>query len=147
MGYEMHAHPTAACRHGLTRRRAAARASPQAHSIFSGFGKFLQRCSPTLEDGNSPHEMSNRTETVVVRVGASCLKASADGHMGLLPDSFFSQHTLYGPPVPVPVPSSTTALITRPTKPSQRDRLRLDRYDEQESAMAKSRMQPHSLLT
>ena len=46
--------------------------------------------------------------------------------LGVLPASFFDSPNLYGRNEP------TGALFGRSAKPEQRDRLRLDRYDEQD---------------
>lgn len=59
------------------------------------------------------------------------VSTSCDGglRLGLFPEAFYYATPLYGPSGVVGRPKG---LIARSSKPSQRDRLRLDRYDAQD---------------
>jgi len=93
-----------------------------AHCILSGFGKRFAGCGLQLEGGVSPASMKERT-TMAIVTAPRC-----DGlRVGLLPPAFFQSHVLYGRNEP------SDAMIGRSAKPGpQRDRLRLDRYDEKD---------------
>ena len=90
--------------------------------MVNGFGKLLGGCSPTLLGGVTPQAMPSMTTTVVASL--RCV----DGiRVGLLPDSFYSSYVIYGNRTDTPF-----GLIARSAKPEQRDRLALNRYDEQD---------------
>ena len=98
-----------------------------AHCIFSGFGKHLSHCDPRLEgDILTPQQAQERpNETAIVKLSKGCDNV----RIGVLPASFFSQSAFYGPSG---LPRPPGVMLTRSAKPTQRDRLRLDRYDEQD---------------
>lgn len=102
-----------------------------AHCIHNGFGKHYDGCGPKLDGGLTATDMVNSTEAASLTLtGCERLK------LGLLPGSFFHAGPLYGPSgQPRP-----TSLIARSPKPSQRDRLRLDRYDSQDFEELKAAM-------
>ena len=64
-------------------------------------------------------------ETAIVKLSKGCDNV----RIGVLPASFFSQSAFYGPSG---LPRPPGVMLTRSAKPTQRDRLRLDRYDEQD---------------
>jgi len=101
-----------------------------AHAIFSGFGKNFQRCASILDGGLTPSDLTNLTTPVVLKLKGGCVEGRGELRMGLLPESFFAQWVLYGPSQGSA--AAAAALISRSPKPSQRDRLRLDRYDAQD---------------
>ena len=98
-----------------------------AHCIFQGFGKNVERCTRELEAGLTAADLVNLTRPATVRLAGGC-STSGGLELGLLPPSFYAQNVLYGPIEP----AGANALISRAPKPSQRDRLRLDRYDQQD---------------
>jgi len=101
-----------------------------AHAIFSGFGKNYQRCTATLDDGLGAAELANLTVPTTLRLSGGCVSGVSELRMGLLPDFFFNQYTLYSPSRLGA--EALAAMIVRAPKPVQRDRLRLDRYDAQD---------------
>jgi len=98
-----------------------------AHCIFQGFGKNVERCTRELEAGLTAADLVNLTRPATVRLAGGC-STGGGLELGLLPPSFYAQNVLYGPIEP----AGANALISRAPKPSQRDRLRLDRYDQQD---------------
>lgn len=97
-----------------------------AHCILSGYGKLYSgSCNPRLEGGVLPQDVQNLTATHTVTVALSC---EGGVRFALLPEAFYPVAPLYGPSGGPRPPS----LLARSSKPAQRDRLRLDRYDEQD---------------
>ena len=99
-----------------------------AHAIFNGFGKTASRCSKVLDGGLTEADLVNMTSPAVVRLKGGCFSGHDELRVGLLPDTFFAQYGFYGEPWP----AGASAMVSRATKPAQRDRLRLDRYDAQD---------------
>ena len=97
-----------------------------AHCIFSGYGKQLGRCAPALDPAVAPADVANTTTTVAVTL-TNCREVEG-ARLGMLPAELYAQENgFYGPSG---VRHAT--MIARAAKPTQRDRLRLDRYDEQD---------------
>lgn len=98
-----------------------------AHCIFSGFGKYYNRCSPTLATSTTPAAMRDltRDKHALIQLAPHCNRTE----LGVLPSSFFEQKFFYGTTSAVPTPPP---LVVRSAKAEGRDRLRLDRYDEQD---------------
>lgn len=98
-----------------------------AHCIFSGYGKHVSRCEAALEHGVSPADVAaNTSATAVVTLSGGCDRV----RLGMLPMSFYRQTPFYGPSGGARADDG--AVMARASKPAQRDRLRLDRYDEQD---------------
>jgi len=100
------------------------------HCINSGFGKLWADCNPAVALGAEANPTNLTIEAMAEReapVTATCRAGAALGlRLGVLPASFFDSPNLYGHNEPA------GALFGRSAKPEQRDRLRLDRYDEQD---------------
>ena len=97
------------------------------HCIMSGFGKKLGNCNPRLAQGLTPAETGTGALNSTILFDANC-GGGNPLHMGLLPPALFNSPMLYGRNAP----DANGAAIGRSAKPVQRDRLRLDRYDEQD---------------
>lgn len=100
-----------------------------AHAIVQGFGKLVAGCPNALQGGITAADLvGDNNRTAVMR---SCTADAALGpvRIGLLPPSFFDQPALYGNATR---PRAAGSHFFRPPKPFQRDRLNLNRYDEQD---------------
>jgi len=101
-----------------------------AHCILNGFGKLFSNSRPSLAD--APAAGSTAVVTMPGGPGGGT-------RVGLLPLSFFDSPLLYGQQ------KRSGAAIERAAKPAQRDRLRLDRYDEQDFVELVSAMKENGL--
>jgi hypothetical protein len=101
-----------------------------AHCINNGFGKRYSGCHPQLQDGVRHHDVAdaNFSEVAVISLD-QCLSGLK---LGLLPASFFTPVPLYGPSGVAGPQRLLGSIFGRSSKPAQRDRLRLDRYDAQD---------------
>ena len=95
-----------------------------AHCIVNGIAKEFFGCGPALQNGVTPETLPALQTTAVVT-----LRCHEGVRVGLLPDSFFNQRLLYSNGENRTAPFG---LIGRSAKPEQRDRLNLNRYDEQD---------------
>ena len=95
-----------------------------AHCILNGFAKLHGGCRPQIE-GGLPSGESAADRLLIATTSKTC----GELRYGLLPEKFLYHPLLFG--------TSTTSrpssvLVARAAKPKQRDRLRLNRYDEQD---------------
>lgn len=101
-----------------------------AHAIVNGFGKLFGGCGVKLDDVTPAELASEAFNATTVFLTATCGLAEGDLRVALLPPSFMNQEKLFGA---LEQPSgSLESLLFRPPKPAQRDRLNLNRYDEQD---------------
>ena len=129
-----------------------------AHCFLAGFGKRFGECMGSgrlegalVEGGGDGVTIDNSSLTVkpeylggdaakaelktavVVATLPHCLEGGGGGlRLGLLPESFFNAYLLFSETNPSQPAGALQAAIARSPKPVQRDRLKLDRYDEQD---------------
>ncbi len=99
-----------------------------AHAIGNGFSKLFGGCAPRLENGLSPEEAASNETSAVAVIGLRCDAL----RIALLPDAFFNTPTLYASSPVAGAGGRPVSLIAKAAKPIGRDRLKLDRYDEQD---------------